>query len=259
MPARFSIVSEINGDPQILRGGKPTADELLILRDVWGVVRVVSLDQDIGFEIHSICESLGLEHIIFPIFHSISKSQQIINLKSDIINLFSNQPVYVHCIHGRDRTGLAIALWRVANGSSPEKALEEANRFGFGDGLSTKIKNEFINAIELISAPLSSDIVNMERQTHDSPSVTNDSRHSFDSGIPIEINNPTDHVPDMSSIDDMSKKTRKRKQKLRRNILRDVNENMGQVGGYENNNPILRGLGPIEPFGIYPFGYSMIY
>ena len=42
------------------------------------------------------------------------------------------QPVFVHCQRGADRTGLAVAVYRVAvEGWSKEKAIEEMVRGGY--------------------------------------------------------------------------------------------------------------------------------
>ena len=45
----------------------------------------------------------------------------------------SKQPVLVHCQHGADRTGLMIAIYRIAiEGWSKEEAIEEMTKGGFG-------------------------------------------------------------------------------------------------------------------------------
>lgn len=45
----------------------------------------------------------------------------------------NNAPVLVHCLHGADRTGAMIALYRVAReGWTVEEALEEMTRGGYG-------------------------------------------------------------------------------------------------------------------------------
>jgi protein tyrosine/serine phosphatase len=49
----------------------------------------------------------------------------------EIINDAANQPVFVHCKHGADRTGVVIAIYRMTHdGWSTEDALREAKRYG---------------------------------------------------------------------------------------------------------------------------------
>ena len=48
-----------------------------------------------------------------------------------IINDPANQPVFVHCKRGADRTGMVIAIYRITrDGWSVEDALREAKRYG---------------------------------------------------------------------------------------------------------------------------------
>jgi protein tyrosine phosphatase (PTP) superfamily phosphohydrolase (DUF442 family) len=44
----------------------------------------------------------------------------------------ANHPVFVHCLHGADRTGCAVAVYRVVEqGWAMEDAVKEMHRFGF--------------------------------------------------------------------------------------------------------------------------------
>jgi len=50
-----------------------------------------------------------------------------------IINAPENQPVFVHCKRGADRTGAIIAIYRIEHDSwTSERAKAEANRYGMG-------------------------------------------------------------------------------------------------------------------------------
>jgi protein tyrosine/serine phosphatase len=45
----------------------------------------------------------------------------------------ARQPVFVHCLRGSDRTGMAVAVYRMsAEGWSREEAIDEMVRGGFG-------------------------------------------------------------------------------------------------------------------------------
>ena len=44
------------------------------------------------------------------------------------------QPVYFHCLHGKDRTGTMAAIYRIEmDGWTPEEAIEELQEFGYHD------------------------------------------------------------------------------------------------------------------------------
>jgi tyrosine-protein phosphatase SIW14 len=63
----------------------------------------------------------------------------------EIIGDPANQPVFVHCKHGADRTGVIIAIYRMTHdGWSTEEALREAKRYGlsmFQFGMKDYIKD----------------------------------------------------------------------------------------------------------------------
>ena len=50
-----------------------------------------------------------------------------------IVNDPANQPVYVHCVGGRHRTGVMTAAYRMTNeGWTSDKAFSEMKQFKFG-------------------------------------------------------------------------------------------------------------------------------
>lgn len=129
MPVRFAKVSD-----NLYRGGEPSEDDLKMLRDVYGIKQIISLDSVIGNRIHRDCERLGLKHIIFPLTNG--ADDDIASLKNYLLPVLNSAPTYLHCKHGKDRTGMTVALYRVLyNNWSVEKALGEAHRFGMGMGL----------------------------------------------------------------------------------------------------------------------------
>ena len=146
MPVRFDKVSEC-----IYRGGAPSYSDLDIFVDIFGIKTILSLDGVIGKSISPKVKSLGMEHIIIPINgeYNLDKMDYIIDY------LKNKQPIYVHCRHGSDRTGVAIALYRIKEqGWDPDKALKEALLYDFGEKLSPKIEKvycEFIKQADAVS------------------------------------------------------------------------------------------------------------
>jgi hypothetical protein len=141
MPDRFSQVAD-----GVYRGGRPSNRDLQILSDVYGVKRIISLDGDIGAEISSTCQQLGIDHVIIPIGGPESL-EMVEFLKENIIALLELQPAYIHCKHGKDRTGMAVALYRIkAEGWDPTDALNEALSFDFGEGVDPETKSFYRGA-----------------------------------------------------------------------------------------------------------------
>lgn len=132
--------------PTFFRGSAPTPQDVLWLKEHLGIKKIVSLDQASGQHIDRATKILGIEHVMLPI--NGSHSSLLNFLKHNLKDLFiKGGPTYVHCKEGKDRTGLAVALFKCKYmGMNPEKAIEEAKSLGFGLGVDPK----FINLYESI-------------------------------------------------------------------------------------------------------------
>jgi len=141
MAVRFAKV-----DSNLYRGGRPSKEDLNFLKDKCGVERIVSLDGDVASEIHPHCNMLELEHVVIPIEGDFPE-ENIDKVANNVDDLLSSKKTYVHCFHGKDRTGMACAMYRIANGMDTTEALVEAQRFGMGSGLSPKVKKMYYDAV----------------------------------------------------------------------------------------------------------------
>jgi protein tyrosine/serine phosphatase len=117
--------------PAIFRGAQPLPEGYKTLKEM-GIKTVINLRSQ-----HSekdVVEAAGMQSIEFPmdIFRSvdIEKVNNIINSMIDP----ANQPVYVHCKLGEDRTGVVIAAYRMRIGGwLLSEAKAEMQSFGFND------------------------------------------------------------------------------------------------------------------------------
>lgn len=145
----FQVVS-----PMVIRGSQPDQDALLLLQKA-GVKLVVSLrhhsksasapspassysffrrhtDDDEIDEERETCQRLGmpflnisLDGVNAPSFADIDR---FVSLFSDVNNL----PLYVHCLHGRERTGFMLAAYRMKVESwTVDQAYKEMLQQGF--------------------------------------------------------------------------------------------------------------------------------
>jgi tyrosine-protein phosphatase SIW14 len=116
----------------LYRGAQPKAGGLLRLKEI-GVKTIVNLrakDEQTGAE-NEEARSLGLRYYNVSLPEFSAPKDKDVQLVLDIINTTENQPVFVHCRHGEDRTGTIIACYRVSHdGWTAAAAKKEAEQRG---------------------------------------------------------------------------------------------------------------------------------
>jgi len=119
-------------NPQLYRGAQPKADGLQRLKAL-GVKTIVNLrgkDEHTGAE-SAEAQSLGLLYYNVSLPEFASPKDAEVQRVLDIINTAANQPVFVHCRHGEDRTGTIIACYRISHdGWTGVAAKKEAEQRG---------------------------------------------------------------------------------------------------------------------------------
>ena len=77
-------------------------------------------------------KSIGINVISKPMSGFFKPSDLEVNDILDIMENPANYPIYVHCLHGQDRTGLIVGLYRVFHeGWEPRAAYHEMLAIGF--------------------------------------------------------------------------------------------------------------------------------
>ena len=145
MPSRFKQVV-----PDLLyRGGVPKPWEVNILKLEFGIQQIISLDQDAADKIHDECKKLNINHIVIPLhsFENFDKQAELLIQPNGVSRLINNKPTFVHCHHGKDRTGMFVGKYRTENGWDCKAALDEAISFGFGTGLDPEVIRKYISVI----------------------------------------------------------------------------------------------------------------
>lgn len=75
----------------------------------------------------TVAKELGIEIIKIPMSEIARPRPADLKKAVEVLNDPKLQPVYVHCLHGRDRTGLVVAAYRILHdGWSLEQAYREA-------------------------------------------------------------------------------------------------------------------------------------
>jgi len=128
--------------PCIFRGRQPAGEGYQTLKGM-GIKTVINLRA--MHDERKKVESAGMKYLEIPVPMTrgvrTEKLQEIIHAMSDP----SNQPVYIHCALGQDRTGIVIAAYRMdVDGWSYDEAEKEMQSFGFNDAwihLKNSLKN----------------------------------------------------------------------------------------------------------------------
>jgi tyrosine-protein phosphatase SIW14 len=113
----------------LYRGAQPTAEGMRQLKKL-GIKTVINLRS-----MHSDRDEIGntkltYKHIPMTAFNP--KTSDVIRFLQ-IISDSNCAPVFVHCQHGSDRTGMMCAIYRIAvQGWSKDQAIKEMTKGGFG-------------------------------------------------------------------------------------------------------------------------------
>lgn len=115
----------------LFRGGEPTPEALKELHDM-GVKMVIDLEARGTLAEKVEVEKLGLKYVNVPL-HPLSapKPAEMQYVLSLIVHGETANPIFVHCLRGKDRTGTVIACYRVQHdGWDNRRALNEAKSYG---------------------------------------------------------------------------------------------------------------------------------
>ena len=109
--------------PEIWRGGKPTKEGMQ-----WLSQRGVRTIIDLQMDDESGDVPAGVRYVAIRVStrHCDEVDVAAVNRAIDE----GPKPVFIHCQAGRDRTGLAVAAWRMAHGMSANDAIAEMEGYG---------------------------------------------------------------------------------------------------------------------------------
>jgi protein tyrosine/serine phosphatase len=160
--AEDMLVNFQSVSPAVLRGGQPDEDALLVLQKA-GVKLVVSLrhhskaspQQQTGYtffrrhadddeidEEREIAERIGLRFVNISLDGINAPSFADIDRFVQLFDDAGNLPMYVHCLHGRERTGFMLAAYRMKVESwTADEAYKEMLQQGF-DPLRTVLSDQ---------------------------------------------------------------------------------------------------------------------
>lgn len=130
----FDIVNE-----NLSRSGLPSTRDLNYLRDKLKIKTLINFCTKTNVENEKEkAKELGFTYIHFPWsahFYNILRLNYYRRIAESFLLLVqdsTNYPIHVHCFHGRERTGMMIAIYRmVIDRYTFLEALSEMKRYGF--------------------------------------------------------------------------------------------------------------------------------
>ena len=115
------------------RGAQPEGDDYAALAAL-GVKTVINLTSDDAVaDEQSFVEKHGMRYVNIPMDTRRNPTEKELTRFLSIVNDAASQPVYVHCVGGRHRTGVMTAVYRMTHdGISGKAAFQEMKQYKYG-------------------------------------------------------------------------------------------------------------------------------
>src|SRR5262249_5075676 len=113
----------------VYSSGQPDEKQFAYLIDHYGIKSVVKLNSDREPANSPVVKSpqIAWWSVVSSTF---SPSQEQITAILAAIDC-APKPVLIHCLHGQDRTGMIVSLWRIRHGTSVKEAYADMMKSGF--------------------------------------------------------------------------------------------------------------------------------
>lgn len=139
--SQTSIFKFSQVDETLYRGSRPEPNQMNELKDV-GISTIIDFTTErfrqAGYSEAEQAENLGIKHVKIPLVGCENPSEADVEKFFDIIDeaKANNKKVYVHCLEGRDRTGLFVELYKIRGGISDAQTSINTlikNRYNFSE------------------------------------------------------------------------------------------------------------------------------
>jgi protein tyrosine/serine phosphatase len=120
-------------DANLYRGAQPQGRDFADLKAL-GIKTIVNLtSDDADPNEKALSEAAGMTYVSIPMSTRIVPTPAQIAQFLSLVNDSEAQPVYVHCVGGRHRTGVMTAIYRMTHdGWSGDRAFKEMKTFKYG-------------------------------------------------------------------------------------------------------------------------------
>src|SRR5262245_26727927 len=128
---QIDIFGQINNN--YYRGAQPEGRDYADLASL-GVKMLINLtSDDAEANEKAMAERAGMKYVQIPMTtHTAPTAEQLTHFLA-LVNDPANQPIYVHCVGGRHRTGVMTAAYRMTqDGWTSDRAFAEMKKYKFG-------------------------------------------------------------------------------------------------------------------------------
>jgi uncharacterized protein (TIGR01244 family) len=147
------------------RGAQPMGDDYADLARL-GVKTIINLtSDDAEQDEQAMVEQHGMRYVNIPMNTRRNPTAAEVERFLSIVNDAASQPVYVHCVGGRHRTGVMTAVYRMTrDGISGKAAFEEMKHYKYGpDFLHPEFK-KFVQNYDIKAAAAAAAIAQQQQQ-----------------------------------------------------------------------------------------------
>lgn len=114
------------------RGAQPEGQDYGDLKAL-GVKTVINLIKDGKSDEGATVQGMGMKYVHIPMTTSTAPTSEQIKQFLSLVEDPANQPVYVHCVGGKHRTGVMTAVYRMTeDGWNSDQAFQEMKQYKFG-------------------------------------------------------------------------------------------------------------------------------
>lgn len=134
--AVFGLPNFHQVEPYLYRGAAPTPLGITTLKKL-GIKTIIDfrVNPELVQAEHQLAESCGMRYINLPVKGYIIKPEYqkvFFDIAGSAAANSANGPIFVHCAHGSDRTGVMVGMWRVQHDHwSYMATIEEMLKYGF--------------------------------------------------------------------------------------------------------------------------------
>jgi len=119
---------------KLYRGAEPTKEGIAELKAI-GIKTVIDMGngKEDSKDERSWVEGAGMKYVNIHLHNWLKSNPEDIDAILKEVESAGNQPVFLHCKRGKDRTGTLVSIYRMKNDRwLPKQALEEAKKYGLG-------------------------------------------------------------------------------------------------------------------------------